>query len=334
MKTIAAEANVSVMTVSLALRNSARISDATKKRVLEVAERLAYRPNPMVSNLMVQIRSSRPVTFQATLAFLTAHATADGWKKHQAAVQAYAGMRQRADAVGFSIDTLWLKEPGMDRKRLSQILDSRNIQGVIVAPLPEAGTLGEVDWTRWSAAALGNSLVSPLIHRVTHHQFHGMSLILRILAEKGYRRIGLAVDEVIDIKVDRAFTSCLISSQLRLPAGERIPPFLGRFSSASLGEWLDQHRPDVVIGNDELLHHLKKLGISVPRDLAAAHFGLPSTFFPETSGLNQNWHSVGAAAVDTVVAQIYRNERGIPPIPYTVMLEGFWQEGSSTPGAP
>jgi hypothetical protein len=33
------------------------------------------------------------------------------------------------------------------------------------------------------------------------------------------------------------------------------------------------------------------------------------------------------------VAQIYRNERGIPESPKTIMLEGFWVEGTTAPGA-
>jgi hypothetical protein len=40
---------------------------------------------------------------------------------------------------------------------------------------------------------------------------------------------------------------------------------------------------------------------------------------------------VGAAAVDTVVAQIHRNERGVPVFPKTVMIEGSWMDGETAP---
>jgi DNA-binding LacI/PurR family transcriptional regulator len=155
---------------------------------------------------------------------------------------------------------------------------------------------------------------------------------LRKLEEKGYRRIGLAVDELVDDKVDRTFTSCMAGYQMRLPARRRVPTYLQKLDSKPLGAWLHNHKPDAVIGHDGLLYCLHELGVCIPRDVAVAHLAVPSALDPTISGLNQNWELAGAAAVDTVVAQIYRNERGIPSNPQTVMLEGFWQEGVSTPG--
>ncbi|MDA3873826.1 MAG: helix-turn-helix domain-containing protein, partial [Kiritimatiellae bacterium] len=71
MKTIAQELGVSTMTVSLALKGHPRISDETREKVLRTAEEMGYRTNPMVSSLMAHIRSSRPVPYQANLAFLS-----------------------------------------------------------------------------------------------------------------------------------------------------------------------------------------------------------------------------------------------------------------------
>jgi DNA-binding LacI/PurR family transcriptional regulator len=339
MKTIAREAGVSVMAVSLALRNHPRISEETRKRVFKVAQRLGYRTNPLVASLMTHIRSSRPVPYQANLAFFTAFKGADDWKKFPFNRVAYQGMRERAEDLGFLIDTFWLEEPGMRNGRMGKVLKSRNIQGVILAPLPVAGTLDHLDWSQWSAAALGNSLLSPRIHRVTHHQFHGMSLILENLVRKGYRRIGLVIDNTVDGKVEYTWSSCMAGFQLRIPARDRVPIHLvpsnfGPAESRALDSWLKKHRPEVVIGHDGLLTWLGNLGVQIPGDVAFAHVSLPSEMMPKLSlsGLNQNWGKVGAAAVDSIVAQIYRNERGIPENPKTIMLEGFWVEGETTPG--
>lgn len=336
MKTIAEAAKVSVMTVSLALRNHPRISEQTKAKILKVAEEVGYRPNPMVSNLMIHIRSARPIPYQANLAYLTAFRSPKAWKEHPVASLAYEGMCRRAEDVGFLIDTFWLKEPGMDEKRLTKVLESRNIHGVIVAPLPEAAALDQIDWSQWSTVTLGNSVLSPRLHRVTHHQFHGMWLILRKLEEKGYRRIGLVMDELVDNKVDRTFTSCIAGYHLRIPPRNRVPVLFQKlgpeFDPKILAAWIEKHKPDVLIGHDALIHYLQQLGLSVPGDIAVAHLGVPSFLDPSVSGLNQNWRLVGATAVDAVVAQIYRNERGIPESPQTTMLEGFWVEGKSTPG--
>lgn len=52
IKDIAKELNLSISTVSRALRDSWEISEPTKQRVLELAKRLEYNPNPAALNLL------------------------------------------------------------------------------------------------------------------------------------------------------------------------------------------------------------------------------------------------------------------------------------------
>lgn len=58
IKEIAKEANVSVTAVSLALNNKAGVSEATRKKILEVAEELGYQPPPGKTG------SDEPCTFR------------------------------------------------------------------------------------------------------------------------------------------------------------------------------------------------------------------------------------------------------------------------------
>lgn len=330
MRTIAHEAGCSVMTVSLALRNHQRISAATREHVREVATRLGYRPNPMVSALMTHIGSARPVHYQSNLAFL---AFRKSWRQHWISGELFSGVRERAEALGFLIDEFWLDSPDSSPDRLEKVLRSRNIQGVVLAPLPESGSLDTLHWNDLSSVAIGNSLVTPRLHRATHHQYHGMELVIETLRRKGYRKIGLALDKSVDAKVDRTWSSCVAGYQLRWPAKEWVPVLLGDLAPKRIHAWVTRHKPDVVVGIDGALDGLQKSGFLIPRDLAFAHLSLPSTPFSKLnlSGLNQNWRLAAAAAVDSVVAQIYRNERGIPAEPKTIMVEGFWVEGISAP---
>lgn len=330
MRTIALEAGCSVMTVSLALRNHQRISVTMRDHVREVAARLGYRPNPLVSALMTHIGSARPVHYQANLAFLAFHKS---WNQHWISGELFSGVRERAKALGFLIDEFWLDSVDSSPGRLEKILRSRNIQGVVVAPLPESGSLAALQWSDFSSVAIGNSLVTPRLHRVTHHQYHGMQLVVETLRSKGYRRIALALDKIVDEKVERTWSSCVAGYQLRWPAKERIPVILGPLSPEKIHAWATRHKPDVVVGIDGAIDGLLKSGFRVPRDISFAHLSLPSTPFAKLnlSGLNQNWHLAATAAVDSVVAQIYRNERGVPTEPKTIMVEGFWVEGGSTP---
>src|SRR4051812_24271306 len=59
LRDIAGAANVSVMTVSLALRGNPRIPLPTRDRVKRLAQQLGYQPDPELSRLMKHLRVSR-----------------------------------------------------------------------------------------------------------------------------------------------------------------------------------------------------------------------------------------------------------------------------------
>ena len=70
LKDVAEEAGVSRMTVSLALRGHAKITEATKNKVRRAADSLVYVPNPHISALGAHIRSSKQKALPASLAYL------------------------------------------------------------------------------------------------------------------------------------------------------------------------------------------------------------------------------------------------------------------------
>jgi hypothetical protein len=45
--------------------------------------------------------------------------------------------------------------------------------------------------------------------------------------------------------------------------------------------------------------------------------------------MRQNHADVGASAVEMVVAQIHRGERGIPTVPKLILTDGTWVPGPS-----
>jgi len=63
-------------------------------------------------------------------------------------------------------------------------------------------------------------------------------------------------------------------------------------------------------------------------DLDLATFSWWS-IFPEIAGIRHPFEALGSNAVDMVVAQVHRNERGIPERPKTMLVEGDWIEGAS-----
>jgi hypothetical protein len=45
--------------------------------------------------------------------------------------------------------------------------------------------------------------------------------------------------------------------------------------------------------------------------------------------MKKNSFQIGVMAVDLLVDMMHRNERGVPPIPYRLMVEGSWCEGKT-----
>jgi LacI family transcriptional regulator len=95
-------------------------------------------------------------------------------------------------------------------------------------------------------------------------------------------------------------------------------------------KWIKREKPDAIISPGcDLLHGiLPRKGWRVPQDIGLAwlsctHLGHPC------SGIYQNGHLIGATAIDTLISQVERHERGLPLQATTLMVEGQWNEGST-----
>ena len=262
LREIAVQAGVSAMTVSRVLRKDPRVSTPTRERIQRLAEQLSYRPNPLVSALMSQRRSSKPAGYDLKLGFITAFPTQDGWKKVRLYREFFAGAAQSADRHGYKLEEFWIEEPGMTAARLSQILRTRNIHGVLLAPLPSPEGSIDLEWQHFSAVSFGYSISSPDLHRISNHQFRSMRLLMRKLRELGYHKPGLALSQSMDDRVLHQWLGGFIVEQQRGFGRKRVPLLLvpdETWNRDRFIGWLNRHEPDVVIGQeDELLEWIER----------------------------------------------------------------------------
>lgn len=328
MKTIAERAGVSLMSVSRALRNERGISPATRKRILKVADRLGYRPNPLVGALMANLRRVRPQESVQTIAFITSHATPDEWRDYVTPRLYYDGARARAARLGFRLEAFWLNDEQMPGPRLSSILRARGVRGAIICPSPfPGGSLG-LNWGDLAAVALGYSVPQPQLHRATNHQAHTIRLALTELVKHGYRRIGLAVPTHYNARVDHNWSSGFFGYQDQVPVANRVPMLLRpELDARTVQAWVKRYRPDAVVGGMPL-EWLGETGIAIPEEMGYAELHYHPSM-GDIAGVDQNIPAVGAAAVDLVVEQLYHNQSGIPEIPKVVMIEGKWHAGGT-----
>lgn len=330
MQQIADAAGVSRMAVSLALRNSPKISVATASRIRRLAEDLGYRPNPMVSALMTQLRQGRDVKKPTVLAYVTAFPTEGGWRKPGPLLAFHEGALRRAEQLGYTLEEWWLRRPGMTETRFCDILSTRDIHGMIVAPLPAGSGELPLDWPRFTAASISYSLVAPKLNRASSDHFAAINIAIHELTVLGYRRIGLAIPDECDAHAEQHWVAAMLSYQHHIRANERVPTLLNRApGSRALTNWFQEHQPHAVLSlGGECLRVFADLGLRVPQDVGYVNLALAPDD-RDMAGVNQYSDHVGAAAVDLVDAQLRRNERGVPLHAKTVLISGEWVPGSS-----
>jgi DNA-binding LacI/PurR family transcriptional regulator len=335
IRQLAALCGVSRTTVSLALRNHPSLPADTRTRIQKMATAHGYRQDPVVSSLMAQLRTSRAKRGVERIAYFTTWDTRDGWRKPGNENNYFLGAVWRAEKLGYEIEHIWAREPGVTTARLSKILYTRAIRGIILAPFANPRSHITMDWKHFATAAISHTLVRPLVHRASHGHYNGMFLALRHLRHHGYRRIGFATRLEQSERVGGSWLAALLVYQQSIPAENRIAPLLSPvptnagMDKAAFKKWVQAEKPDVVVSNlSDVLDILVGMGLRVPEDIGYASIDLVHKDSP-WSGIDQQAHEVGAATVDLVVTQLQNNEFGLPKSPKTVYLDGLWREGNT-----
>lgn len=327
IRDIAEIAGVHFTTVGLALRESPRISSETRRKVREVADRMGYTPDPMMSALNAYRQTKRRPHFQATIAWINNWPDRKELLRNADFFEYHAGAMERAGELGYEIDEFWLREKGMTLAKLRRIFKARNILGIIMAPQPEPNIEFEFDFAGLSAVSLSYSLKRPALHVITNHHFRSMRLMLTRLDDLGFRRIGFAVARGWDEKVGLSWLGALLASCEVSRNKAEIIHLDHRFERPELlAAQVRRTKPDVIISHRQVYDQIKQQGIRIPEDVGFANLSVEhhSRFI---SGVYQNSFQIGRKAVDQVVDMLHRGETGAPSLPSHLLIDGVWQEG-------
>lgn len=329
IRDIARHVGVHHGTVSRALRNDRRLSRETIEKVTSAAKELDYVPNPMLSALMAYRQENSKKTYRSALGWITNYPTRDGWKQYEK-VGYFQGAERQAASLGYNIDVVWLNEPGMTQRRITQILLARNIQGLLFIPQPRSRAHLRLDWSKFSAVTFGYTMAIPLLHSVDNNHFKSMSTLMRQLKRLGYRRPSFVCMPRIHESTDRTWLAAFTTYQ-SLPTKKQIPVFMQReWTFSAFQKWFLKYRPDVVISHlEEVLSWIEKMGLKVPEDVGFALCSKHREFDPRCAGLDENSEFVGAQAVKFLVQMINHGEVGIPEIPISTQIEGKWVPGKT-----
>jgi DNA-binding LacI/PurR family transcriptional regulator len=325
MRDVALLAGVGKTTVSLALRNDPRIKAQTREKIQAAAAELGYRADAAVSQVMATLRRPSETKFRGTFAVIDL-APVPGREADRAPDEILGGCESRANELGYSLDRFLVGDPRTDLRRLPKVILSRGIRAILYVgssirrslPAEIASALDS-----YPSVAVELSEDVDYLHRADTDIYGGVYRAVAHCMRLGYRRPCLAVDPEEDWYVSHRIRAGFLAG-CHAAATEEAPIFEVRGEAGR--EWFDRFRPDAIFVSSPALAETINPGPGIGcllLDRSPDHDGW--------AGIDRNRQAVGAAAIDLLSSQVYRNESGPPASPKQVLVRPRWVDGPSLP---
>ncbi|MES2924181.1 MAG: LacI family DNA-binding transcriptional regulator [Verrucomicrobiota bacterium] len=325
---------VSHVTVSLALRNSPRISNELRDKIQQTALELGYTPDPMLSALAQYRKGKSTAAITAAIAWINAWNPPEKLHSYKEFDAYWVGASKAAGKFGYRLEEFRLGD-GLTPERLHQILTARGINGILLPPQRPHPKWGGFPWQNYSVVRFGRSLKQPETHVVTADQVANTMLAFQKIQERGYQRIGFVTHEADIFRSGHLFEAGFLMAQRFVPEKQRVPvcvigggPRTGRLEAVLA--WCKKYKPDAIFTDiSDVADILKRGGIRVPDDIGLA---VTTTLDSAAdSGIDQHPEEIGRVGFLMLNSLINDGARGIPGIFRQNLVEGSWVDGSSLP---
>lgn len=321
MQDVARLARVHQTTVSRALRNDPRLPEETRDRIQAIARSIGYTQHPFISALITLRRSRRPPRLPVTLAFVFEDGQLGETGREQ-----LAGARAEAERLGYALETFAFHDEKLPVRRLDAILAARNITGLIVGPLPEMRTSLPFDWSRYSAVVIEYTLAQPALDRVVHDSYEGLRCIMQECRLRGLRRVGLALTTIGHERTRRLNAAAFWAEQKETKFFAPIPPLIvPAWDAERFRGWARRNRIQSVVTSNALLEPVRREIASLSRRGQRISLANVNTF-PDSgdAGVIQDHRAIGKIAARLAIEKLIRNDRGLPALPCTTLIQGKW----------
>lgn len=308
IRDIARMAGVSHTTVSRVLNNDPRVHPDTAKKILQIVERLGYRPDPLAqrfarkrSNLICLMVSDMSNPFYAELA---------------------RGIEDRALGCGYHVIFCSTDDKPERTEQYTKIMKDLGIDGLIFASARlHDQAVEKLIEDRWPLVLVNRRLKSEIGDYVVLDNQLGAYQLTQHLIEHGYRKIAIITGpSSLSTGLDR-----LKGYQQALKEGDisvrdtfifQVP--FSRQEGYRAGKRLlsGDSRPEAVFGGNDYLalgvmDAAEELGIRIPEDLALV--GFDDTEYAQRMKLttvSQRKYEMGNLAVQILVNHIENRESG------------------------
>lgn len=329
IREIARALGLSHTTVSEALRESPRVKMETRKLVQDAAREAGYRPNPLAGALMSEMRRSHSGLFRGVLAVVDLESpevrTPVGVRYHREVMR---GVEAAAQPLGFKIEPFVLGRENLSLSRLDSILKSRGIRGVLLLPAGVAPDISGLDWNHYAGIYTDYIIEKPPLDSVCADHFRSMMVAMQKLAELGYRRPGLVLQEAHDRRLLYRWEAAFRAFNEHYDHFENRQPLVREeLDRETFLMWFKCEQPDVVCSHrPEVFQWMKDAGAEVPRTHGYCWLNVMSATGPG-AGLDLQPRAIGMRAAKLLIAQLHRNEYGIPEIASTTTIPAAWVDG-------
>ncbi|MBL9202049.1 MAG: LacI family DNA-binding transcriptional regulator [Opitutaceae bacterium] len=328
LRSLAKDLGLSRTTVSDALRGSPRVDPATAKRVKQAASDAGYRRNPLAGALMSELRRSRGTAFRGVVAAVDFHEPERPPSAARFHAELVTGAEARAAELGFKVERFPVGVSGVTVPRLDSILQSRGINGLLLLPAWSDPDLSALDWTRFAGVYTDYIIERPALHSVCSDHYRSMLAALQRLQARGYRRPGLQLQRHHDERLQFRWGAAFRAFQETHRDIDRVPPLIvDQFTQEGFAKWFRRHEPDVVLSHaSETIGWMEQCGARVPATHGFLCLNVLTSSHP-CAGLDLQPRLLGKCAVELLIAQLQRNECGIPEWPFATTIPARWVEG-------
>lgn len=309
IKDIARALNLSIATVSRALKDSYHISEETKKRVNEFAKANHYMPNIMAQGL----KSNKTRSIGLMLCSIPNNFFAE----------VISGIESAANNKNYHLIITQSHESIEREKQNLEFLLSRAVDGFIVSISTETQTFDHfIDLISENTPIVFFDRIADIdnTHKVVSDNANGAYIATKHLLDNGFRNIGHITSSIgLSITKERleGFTKAL--TEYNLPFNEANIKYchhggmLMEEVERAIEELVSSSNPvdAVLAASDRItiktLSLLQQRGLKIPDDVAVVgftNFSAPELFNPPLTTIRQPAFEMGKTAAELLIAQI------------------------------
>jgi LacI family transcriptional regulator len=329
---VAAACGLSITTASHALSGNPRVPEATRRRVLDAARHLNYRPDPAARKLGRKAPDADQGIYQ-TAALLVSPREQRYWSSHDKPWK--TAMKDRLRSYGYGIDLLtWTQNP-RDWTKLRSVLSGRGITAAILAAdgfdttaLPAQWE--DIAWVCYSADPLRRHL-----HNVIIDHYSDAILSCERALALGYRRIALFLsDSKRQAAAHEPFVGGFLASAKQFgfePVLEWINHAWPPAEVEMLAERIRSNQVDCVLAESGFyLTLLSRWGV-LPPGTGRAVLDQIDDSSSKFAGIEQGRAARNRIVVDLLHSHALNHEFGVPEHPLLVSVPGRWVDAPSLP---